>query len=90
LVPTVDLLIEDVHSELSRISPFQLGRKALADNLSDMAAMGAIPRWVLKGFGPGMALRGHPHRKDRTLGSRGRRAGWKRDRMKKGLLTRRS
>jgi len=30
LVSTVDLLIEDVHFELSWISPFQLGRKALA------------------------------------------------------------
>jgi len=47
LVSTVDLLIEDVHFELSWISPFQLGRKALAVNLSDMAAMGAVPRWVL-------------------------------------------
>jgi len=47
LVSTVDLLLEDVHFELSWISPFQLGRKALAVNLSDMAAMGAVPRWVL-------------------------------------------
>ena len=47
MVSTVDLLIEDVHFELSSISPFQLGRKALAVNLSDMAAMGAVRRWVL-------------------------------------------
>ena len=47
MVSTVDLLIEDVHFELSWISPFQLGRKTLAVNLSDMAAMGAVPRWVL-------------------------------------------
>ena len=47
LVSTVDLLIEDVHFELAWISPFQLGRKSLAVNLSDLAAMGAVPRWLL-------------------------------------------
>ena len=47
LVSTTDLLIEDVHFDLSWISPFQLGRKSLAVNLSDLAAMGAVPRWVL-------------------------------------------
>jgi thiamine-monophosphate kinase len=47
LVSTVDLLIEDVHFELSWISPAQLGRKSLAVNISDLAAMGAIPRWML-------------------------------------------
>jgi thiamine-monophosphate kinase len=47
LVSTVDLLIEDVHFELSWITPRQLGRKSLAVNLSDLAAMGATPRWML-------------------------------------------
>ena len=47
LVSTVDLLIEDVHFDLSSIDPYPLGRKSLAVNLSDLAAMGATPRWLL-------------------------------------------
>lgn len=47
LVSTVDLLIEDVHFELSWITPRQLGRKSLAVNLSDPASIGATPRWML-------------------------------------------
>jgi thiamine-monophosphate kinase len=44
LVPAVDLLIEGVHFDLSFIDPYPLGRKSLAVNLSDLAAMGATPR----------------------------------------------
>ena len=44
LVSTVHLLIEDVHFDLSFIDPYPLGRKSLAVNLSDLAAMGATPR----------------------------------------------
>jgi thiamine-monophosphate kinase len=47
LVSTVDLLIQDVHFDLSFIDPYALGRKSLAVNLSDLAAMGATPRWML-------------------------------------------
>jgi thiamine-monophosphate kinase len=47
LVSTVDLLMEDVHFHLSLTTPHQLGRKALAVNLSDLAAMGATPRFAL-------------------------------------------
>jgi thiamine-monophosphate kinase len=47
LVSTVDLLIEGIHFDLSWIAPRQLGRKSLAVNLSDLAAMGAVPRWAL-------------------------------------------
>ncbi len=43
LVITTDLLIEDIHFLKNRISPFQLGYKSLAVNLSDIAAMGAQP-----------------------------------------------
>jgi thiamine-monophosphate kinase len=39
---TTDLLIEDVHFLRNKISPWQLGRKSLAVNLSDIAAMGGI------------------------------------------------
>lgn len=38
-----DLLVEGVHFRLATASPAQLGHKALAVSLSDMAAMGAEP-----------------------------------------------
>jgi thiamine-monophosphate kinase len=45
LVVTTDTLIAGVHFPASA-SPFDIGWKALAVNLSDIAAMGAEPRWV--------------------------------------------
>lgn len=48
---TCDLLIEDIHFQ-RRWHPWRLlGRKALAVNLSDIAAMGGIPRFALLGLG---------------------------------------
>jgi len=46
LVTTVDLLIEGVHFEFSFLSPYLLGRKSLSANISDIAAMGAKPRFA--------------------------------------------
>jgi thiamine-monophosphate kinase len=43
-VVTTDLLVEGVHFRLARAEPRRLGGKALAVNLSDLAAMGARPR----------------------------------------------
>ncbi len=43
LVVTTDMLVEDIHFILNKISPEDLGYKALAVNLSDVAAMGAKP-----------------------------------------------
>jgi thiamine-monophosphate kinase len=40
---TTDLLLERVHFIRDTISPYQLGYKALAVNLSDIAAMGGTP-----------------------------------------------
>lgn len=51
LVITTDLLIEDIHFLKNRISPFQLGYKSLAVNLSDIAAMGAQPVGSLLSIG---------------------------------------
>jgi thiamine-monophosphate kinase len=45
LAATVDTLIEGVHF-LPGADPESLGHKALAVNLSDLAAMGAEPAWV--------------------------------------------
>ena len=39
---TTDLLVEDVHFLRKKITPWQLGWKSLAVNLSDIAAMGGI------------------------------------------------
>lgn len=47
LVTSTDMLLEDVHFRLSWHSPALLGRKSLAVSISDIAAMGAIPRWAL-------------------------------------------
>ena len=47
LVLTTDMLIERVHFLRGTISPRQLGYKALAVNLSDIAAMGAVPHEAL-------------------------------------------
>jgi thiamine-monophosphate kinase len=40
---TSDMLIEGIHFDLSLTDPFRLGRKSLAVNLSDIAAMGGKP-----------------------------------------------
>lgn len=51
LLAACDLLIEKVHFDLSFSTPHQVGWKALAVNLSDIAAMGGRPRWVLVSLG---------------------------------------
>ncbi len=47
LLATCDTQIEGVHFIRDAITPFQLGRKAVAINISDIAAMGGEPRWAL-------------------------------------------
>ncbi|OGI31686.1 MAG: thiamine-phosphate kinase [Candidatus Melainabacteria bacterium RIFOXYA12_FULL_32_12] len=47
LILTQDTLIEDVHFRKSTISPYDLGMKAIAVNLSDIAAAGGIPAYIL-------------------------------------------
>ena len=48
LALAVDMLVEGRHF-LPDVDPATLGHKTLAVNLSDMAAMGATPRWALLG-----------------------------------------
>lgn len=47
LLTSTDMLVEDVHFRTSWHDAFRLGRKSLAVNISDIAAMGGIPRWAL-------------------------------------------
>lgn len=47
LLITTDSLQEHIHFEWKNTSPFLLGRKSLAVNLSDIAAMGGKPMWAV-------------------------------------------
>lgn len=50
-IATSDSLIQDVHFTLSTTTWRQLGWKALAVNLSDIAAMGGLPQYALVSLG---------------------------------------
>ena len=50
LAVTTDMLVEGRHFRADA-DPRRLGHKALAVNLSDLAAMGAAPRWALLALG---------------------------------------
>ena len=76
LAVSADMLVEGRHF-LAGADPVLLGHKALAVNLSDMAAMGAVPRWVtlslalprvderwLRGFSRGFMTLARRHRVD--------------------------
>ena len=47
LLTSPDMLLEDVHFRCIWHDPYRLGRKSLAVSISDIAAMGGIPRWAL-------------------------------------------
>ncbi|MCX8045120.1 MAG: thiamine-phosphate kinase [Desulfobacterota bacterium] len=47
LLVTTDTLRENIHFTLDTTPPFLLGKKALAVNLSDIAAMGGMPRYYV-------------------------------------------
>jgi len=44
---TTDTMVEGVHFDLAWHPPLELGRKAASVNISDIAAMGGIPRFAL-------------------------------------------
>lgn len=50
LLTSTDLLLEEVHFRFAWTSPLDLGRKAVAVNLSDIAAMGGTPRFLYVGL----------------------------------------
>ena len=50
VVASTDVLVQGVHFRLDWSSPEQVGRKAVAVNLADIAAMGAAPTSVLVGL----------------------------------------
>ncbi len=47
LLATCDVQVENVHFRLDTTTPYQLGRKVVAINVSDIAAMGGAPLWGL-------------------------------------------
>ncbi|MFA6142871.1 MAG: thiamine-phosphate kinase [Candidatus Omnitrophota bacterium] len=51
LLFTCDMIIENVHFRRPRATPYQIGRKALARNISDIAAMGGIPKYAVVSLG---------------------------------------
>ena len=51
VVAACDMLVEGVHFEKEYTSPWQLGWKALAVNISDIAAMGGVPLFALVSMG---------------------------------------
>jgi len=55
VVVTTDVLVEGVHFRLDWSDPYQVGRKAVAANLADVAAMGAVPTALVVG----LAVPGH-------------------------------
>ena len=75
LVVTTDAVVEGVHFSRAWSRPGDIGHKALAVNLSDLAAMGATPRWALLSLVL-PETRGRRRRRDRgRIGRAGRSAG---------------
>ncbi|MFD1738209.1 thiamine-phosphate kinase [Bacillus salitolerans] len=46
-IACTDTMVEDIHFKQETMEPFHIGFKALAANISDVAAMGGIPQYYL-------------------------------------------
>ncbi|MCM8785861.1 MAG: thiamine-phosphate kinase, partial [Candidatus Omnitrophica bacterium] len=51
IILTTDSLFENVHFELEKFTWYQIGKKAIAVNLSDICAMGGVPKFSLISLG---------------------------------------
>lgn len=51
VIVTTDMLIEGVHFRLDWITPYELGWRSVAANISDIAAMGGTPTWTFVSIG---------------------------------------
>jgi thiamine-monophosphate kinase len=51
LLVTCDIQVEGRHFRFDRITPYQLGRRAMAVNISDIASMGGKPTFALVSLG---------------------------------------
>lgn len=51
LLFTCDMMVEDEHFKSPPATPYQIGHKALARNISDIAAMGGIPKYAAVSLG---------------------------------------
>lgn len=49
VLASTDILIEDVHFRQAWTTPYELGRRAAAQNFADIAAMGGVPTALLVG-----------------------------------------
>ncbi|MDP8262183.1 MAG: thiamine-phosphate kinase [Candidatus Ancaeobacter aquaticus] len=46
-----DMFVEGIHFRKSDASPYMIGRKAIAANISDIAAMGGVPQYAVVSLG---------------------------------------
>ena len=57
LLFTTDMLVENDHFSLKYFTPRQIGMKSIEQNVSDIAAMGGIPKWAVVSLGAPAGLR---------------------------------